>query len=110
MKTIDSEVTNFHKKMAKSMHTLLKAFTEGFEAMDRAKMEEEEQARIERTQLELARKQKLEKLNSGIQSLQQMSSNLKQSFGETVDIENHAAAEPISQNLNLGSKQYQSFA
>jgi len=37
MKNIDTEVQNFHQKMAKSMHSLLKAFTEGFEAMDKAK-------------------------------------------------------------------------
>ena len=48
MKNIDSEVTNFHKKMARSMHALLKAFTEGFEAMDRAKVAEDEQAVLER--------------------------------------------------------------
>lgn len=40
MKEIDSEVTNFHQKMAGSMHSLLKAFTEGFDAMDRAKKDE----------------------------------------------------------------------
>jgi hypothetical protein len=33
MKNIDAEVKNFHAKMAKSMHSLLKAFTEGFQAM-----------------------------------------------------------------------------
>jgi hypothetical protein len=48
MKNIDSEVTNFHKKMARSMHALLKAFTEGFEAMDRAKVAEDEQALLEK--------------------------------------------------------------
>ena len=35
MKNIDGEVADFHQKMAKSMHSLLKAFTEGFEAMDK---------------------------------------------------------------------------
>jgi hypothetical protein len=40
MKNIDSEVADFHQKMAKSMHSLLKAFTEGFEAMDKAKTDE----------------------------------------------------------------------
>ena len=40
MKSIDSEVTNFHQKMAASMHSLLKAFTEGFDAMDKAKSDE----------------------------------------------------------------------
>jgi hypothetical protein len=43
MKSIDTEVQNFHQKMAKSMHSLLKAFTEGFDAMDKAKAEEVEQ-------------------------------------------------------------------
>lgn len=37
MQGIDSQVADFHSKMATSMHSLLKAFTEGFEAMDRAK-------------------------------------------------------------------------
>jgi hypothetical protein len=37
MKNIDGEVANFHQKMAKSMHSLLQAFTEGFEAMGKAK-------------------------------------------------------------------------
>lgn len=40
MKNIDTEVSNFHQKMAKSMHSLIKAFTEGFEAMDKAKADE----------------------------------------------------------------------
>jgi hypothetical protein len=40
MKEIDSQVTNFHQKMASSMHSLLKAFTEGFDAMDKAKKDE----------------------------------------------------------------------
>jgi hypothetical protein len=43
MKNIDAEVQNFHQKMGKSMHSLLKAFTEGFDAMDKAKAEEVEQ-------------------------------------------------------------------
>jgi hypothetical protein len=40
MKAIDSEVSNFHQKMAKSMHSLLQAFDEGFSAMDKAKTDE----------------------------------------------------------------------
>lgn len=40
MSEIDSQVTNFHQKMASSMHSLLKAFTEGFDAMDKAKKDE----------------------------------------------------------------------
>ena len=37
MQSIDTQVADFHQKMAKSMHSLLKAFTEGFAAMDKAK-------------------------------------------------------------------------
>jgi len=40
MKNIDSEVADFHTKMAKSMHSLLKAVTEGIEARDSAKSDE----------------------------------------------------------------------
>ena len=40
MNAIDSEVTNFHQKMAKSMTALLQAFDEGFSAMDKAKKDE----------------------------------------------------------------------
>ena len=57
MKSIDSEVNNFHQKMAKSMHSLMKAFSEGFEAMDKAKQDEtqeegkgEEKAEVEPVQ------------------------------------------------------------
>jgi hypothetical protein len=48
MKSIDSEVNNFHSKMATSMKSLLKAFTEGFEAMDKAKGDEVAQLQIEK--------------------------------------------------------------
>jgi len=37
MQNIDSEVNNFHQKMAKSMHALMKAFEDGFQAMEKAK-------------------------------------------------------------------------
>jgi hypothetical protein len=40
MNSIDTQVANFHQKMAKSMHSLLKAFDEGFSAMDKAKKDE----------------------------------------------------------------------
>jgi hypothetical protein len=48
MKSIDSEVTNFHQKMAASMHSLLKAFTEGFDAMDKAKQDEVKEIETEK--------------------------------------------------------------
>jgi hypothetical protein len=38
--SIDTQVANFHQKMAKSMHSLLQAFDEGFSAMDKAKKDE----------------------------------------------------------------------
>jgi len=40
MKNIDSQVNTFHQKMSSSMNSLLKAFTEGFDAMDKAKGDE----------------------------------------------------------------------
>lgn len=77
MKNIDTEVQNFHQKMAKSMHSLLKAFTEGFEAMDKAK-EAELKSMVENRQVK--RVQKLDKLHSGISNLEALTSKLKMSF------------------------------
>jgi len=48
MKSIDSEVTSFHQKMGASMHSLLKAFTEGFDAMDKAKADEVKEIETEK--------------------------------------------------------------
>ena len=55
MKSIDSEVQNFHQKMALSMHSLLKAFTEGFEAMDKAKEDEVDELKQKRQNKDEAR-------------------------------------------------------
>ena len=55
MKSIDSEVQNFHQKMAHSMHSLLKAFTEGFEAMDKAKEDEVDELKQKRQKKDEAR-------------------------------------------------------
>lgn len=40
MKNIDSEVSNFQQKMAKSMHGLMEAFNEGMAVMEKAKKED----------------------------------------------------------------------
>ena len=37
MKSMDAEVKEFHNHMAASMQNLMKAFTEGFQALDKAK-------------------------------------------------------------------------
>lgn len=81
MKNIDSEVADFHQKMAKSMHSLLKAFTEGFEAMDKAKTDELDNE-LEQRAAEKKRASKFDKLNLGISNLQALTSKLKMSFGD----------------------------
>lgn len=40
MKTMDAEVKEFHNHMASSMQNLMKAFTEGFQALDKAKQDD----------------------------------------------------------------------
>ena len=42
MKNIDSEVSNFQQRMAKSMHSLLKAFNDGMSIVERAKPKTED--------------------------------------------------------------------
>lgn len=81
MKNIDSEVTDFHQKMAKSMHSLLKAFTEGFEAMDKAKSDELD-SELAQKAADKKRASKLDKLNLGISNLEALTSKLKLSFGD----------------------------
>jgi hypothetical protein len=80
MKNIDSEVADFHSKMAKSMHSLLKAFTEGFEAMDKAKSDELDNELVKKA--EKKRASKFDKLNLGISNLEALTSKLKMSFGD----------------------------
>jgi hypothetical protein len=79
MKNIDSEVQNFHQKMALSMHSLLKAFTEGFEAMDKAKEDEVEELKQKK---EAKRVQKFDKVHTGIDNLEALTSQLKMSFDD----------------------------
>ena len=82
MKNIDSEVNTFHQKMASSMKSLLKAFTEGFEAMDRAKSDEVAQLKVEKAEREKKRVSKLSKIHSGISGLEALTSKLKLSFND----------------------------
>lgn len=82
MKSIDSEVQNFHQKMALSMHSLLKAFTEGFEAMDKAKEDEVDELKQKRQKKDEARVQKFDKVHSGISNLEALTSQLKMSFDD----------------------------
>lgn len=81
------------------MHSLLKAFTEGFEAMDKAKSDELDSQMAERA--EKKRANKLDKLNLGISNLQALTSKLKMSFGD----ENKEAApiqnEAVQSNADI---------
>jgi hypothetical protein len=74
MKNIDTEVQNFHQKMALSMHSLLKAFTEGFEAMDKAKSDEVDELKEKKKHKDEQRVQKFDKVHSGISNLEALTS------------------------------------
>ena len=52
MKSMDSEVKEFHNHMAESMSGLMKAFNDGFAALDKAKKEEVPSAEQEETKQE----------------------------------------------------------
>lgn len=80
--------------MAKSMHSLLKAFTEGFEAMDKAKSDELDQEIAERA-AEKKRANKFDKLNLGISNLQALTSKLKLSFGDESKEQAPGATEAV---------------
>jgi chromosome segregation ATPase len=84
MKSIDTEVTNFHQKMARSMHALLEAFDEGFQAMDKAKKDEASDVQIdtESEELNTKRVKKLDKIHSSISNLEALTSKLKLSFND----------------------------
>ena len=82
MQQIDAEVADFHQKMGKSMHMLLKAFTEGFEAMDKAKADElaelhEDGEDVDYEVQDEQQIQHFDKLNMGINNLEALTSGLK---------------------------------
>ena len=52
--------------MGKSMHALLKAFTEGFEAMDKAKSDELSEIQTKRNKRNQKRIKKFNKIHSGM--------------------------------------------
>ena len=79
--------------MAKSMHSLLKAFTEGFEAMDKAKSDELDSQIAEKA--EKKRANKFDKLNVGISNLEALTSKLKMSFGDENNKEVPAQNEAV---------------
>jgi hypothetical protein len=92
MQGIDSEVHNFQAKMSKSMHSLMQAFNEGFEAMEKAKKEEGADVKVEAKKNE-KRVKKMNKIHSGMANLEALTSKLKMSFGSEENngkpIENH---------------------
>lgn len=100
MKNIDTEVADFHQKMAKSMHSLLKAFTEGFEAMDKAKTDELDNKMAERDS-EKKRANKMDKLNLGISNLEALTSKLKMSFGDDNNKDQPASNEAVQSSSDI---------
>lgn len=52
------------------MHSLLKAFTEGFEAMDKAKSDEIEELQLKKQENEEKKLQKFDKVHTGISNLE----------------------------------------
>lgn len=68
--------------MALSMHSLLKAFTEGFEAMDKAKSDEVDELKKKKEKKDEQRVQKFDKVHSGISNLEALTSQLKMSFDD----------------------------
>lgn len=74
MREIDSQVTNFHQKMASSMHSLLKAFTEGFDAMDKAKKDELDEIQNAKKAKEEKTVEKFDKIHTGISDLEALTS------------------------------------
>jgi translation initiation factor 1 (eIF-1/SUI1) len=81
MQSIDSEVQNFQQKMSKSMHSLMQAFNEGFEAMEKAKKEEGQDIKVD-TKKNEKRVTKMNKIHSGMANLEALTSKLKMSFGD----------------------------
>jgi hypothetical protein len=86
------------------MHSLLKAFTEGFEAMDKAKTDELDNELAERA-TEKKRANKLDKLNLGITNLEALTSKLKMSFDDKdqqpASNEAVQSSSDIQQNNNI---------
>jgi translation initiation factor 1 (eIF-1/SUI1) len=81
MQSIDSEVQNFQQKMSTSMHSLMQAFNEGFEAMEKAKKEEGQDIKVD-TKKNEKRVTKMNKIHSGMANLEALTSKLKMSFGD----------------------------
>ena len=68
--------------MAKSMHSLLKAFDDGFKSMEKAKKEEVSDLEVQKQEKSKKTAQKFEKIHSGISNLQALTSKLKLSFND----------------------------
>lgn len=95
MQGIDAEVQNFQAKMSKSMHSLMQAFNEGFEAMEKAKKEEGTDIKVDAKRNE-KRVKKMNKIHSGMANLEALTSKLKMSFGG-----DDAAEKPIENQENV---------
>ena len=64
------------------MHSLLKAFDDGFKSMEKAKNEEANDLETKKQEKSKKTAQKLEKIHSGISNLQALTSKLKLSFND----------------------------
>ena len=60
MKQMDAEVKEFHNHMANSMSGLMKAFNDGFAALDKAKKEEVPKEEVQEAQPEKKEEEKKE--------------------------------------------------
>lgn len=78
------------------MHSLLKAFTEGFDAMDKAKTDEVNELTIQNEERQKKRVRKLDKIHSSISNLEQLTSKLKLSFNDEKNLN-----DKNEMNLNI---------
>ena len=111
------------------MHSLLKAFDDGFKSMEKAKNEEASDLETKKQEKSKKTAQKLEKIHSGISNLQALTSKLKLSFNDddssnvqtnedvhtpnktqALDEKNATQALPDSKNNTLAAKPVSSSA
>jgi lipocalin len=68
--------------MAKSMHELMEAFNEGMSIMEKAKKKDAEAIQLEDAERDKTRQEKMQKVGSGMASLEALTSKLKMSFND----------------------------
>ena len=68
--------------MAKSMHELMEAFNEGMSIMEKAKKKDAEAIQLEDAERDKTRQEKMQKVGSGMASLEALTSKRKMSFND----------------------------